>query len=179
MDKKAMDVKGIVVVGMFVAVLGGLSVVQIPMPSGVPITLQTFGVALCGYVLGWKRAGVAVGVYVLIGAVGVPVFSGMRGGFGVLLGPTGGFLVGFLALGVLCGVGLRLKGVFWGMLFGGGGLLVCHLLGALQFAFLTGRSLGEALVLVSVPYLVKDMISVVGAYYAGKILHKSIKWENI
>ena len=68
----------------------------ISIPADVPFTLQTFAIfAVCG-LLGGKRGTVSVLVYLLLGAVGVPVFSGMRGGIGVLAGPTGGFLWGYL-----------------------------------------------------------------------------------
>ena len=86
--------KTMVSVGMFAAVLGVLSVLTIPMPSGVPLTLQTFAMALCGYTLGAKRGTAAVALYLLLGAVGVPVFAGMTGGVSRFVGPTGGFLWG-------------------------------------------------------------------------------------
>lgn len=56
-----------------------LSQIQIPMPSGVPVTMQTFGVALCACVLGWKMGTASVAVYLLLGSFGVPVFAGLSG----------------------------------------------------------------------------------------------------
>lgn len=70
----------------------------------VPITLQTFGVLLAGAVLGAKRGFLAVLLYLVVGAAGLPVFSGGRGGFGVLTGPTGGYLLGFALAALLCGL---------------------------------------------------------------------------
>ena len=72
--------KTIVTVGMFTAVLSVLSILTIPMPTGVPVTLQTFAMALCGYVLGWKKGTSSTLIYILLGTVGVPVFAGMTGG---------------------------------------------------------------------------------------------------
>ena len=89
--KKQLSTKSIILVGMFAAVLAVMSQVAIPMPSGVPMTLQTFAVALAGAVLGWKLGALSALVYLLLGAAGVPVFSGMSGGLGVLLGKTGLF----------------------------------------------------------------------------------------
>ena len=92
---------------VFAALLAVLSQIAIPMPWGIPFTLQTFAVALCGYVLGPAWAPVAVGVYLALGAVGLPVFSGFAGGAASLLNVTGGFLWGFLPMALLCGLGSR------------------------------------------------------------------------
>lgn len=78
---------------MFTAVLAVLSILQIPMPTGVPITLQTFAMALCGYVLGWQSGVAATLLYIVLGTVGVPIFAGMSAGPGVLFGYTGGFIL--------------------------------------------------------------------------------------
>lgn len=93
--------KDIVGVGMFAAVLAVLSQISIPMPSGVPITLQTFAVALAGVVLAWKLGTASVLVYILLGAVGVPVFAGFTGGAQALVNYTGGFIWGFLGMAPL------------------------------------------------------------------------------
>ena len=93
-EKKKMSAKDMAFTGMFAAVIAVLSQIAIPLPSGVPVTLQTFAVALAGYTLGMKLGGLSAIVYVLIGAVGVPVFSGFKGGLGSLTGPTGGFIWG-------------------------------------------------------------------------------------
>ena len=90
--------------GLFAAVLAILSQLAIPMPGAVPLTLQTFGVALCAYVLGWKLGTLSYLVYFLLGLVGVPVFSNFTGGISKLFGPTGGFLIGFFLLSVGCGL---------------------------------------------------------------------------
>ena len=88
-EKMKISTKTIVTVGMFTAVLAVLSILQIPMPTGVPITLQTFAMALCGYVLGWQSGVAAPLLYIVLGTVGVPIFEGMSAGPGVLFGYTG------------------------------------------------------------------------------------------
>ena len=87
------SVKNIVLAGMFAAFLAVMSQISLPMPTGVPITVQVFAVALVGVILGWKRGVLAVLVYILIGAVGVPVFANFKGGLSVLTGLTGGYIM--------------------------------------------------------------------------------------
>lgn len=125
--------KTIVTVGMFTAVLSVLSILTIPMPTGVPVTLQTFAMALCGYVLGWKKGTSSTLIYILLGTVGVPVFAGMTGGPSWLAGYSGGFIWGFIFLTMLCGVGMAQKQIWLRVLLGLAGLAVCHLLGVIQF----------------------------------------------
>ena len=120
---------------LFAALIAVCTLISIPMPSGVPITLQTFAVALCGFILPLPYAAVAVVVYLAVGAVGLPVFAGFRGGLSVLASATGGFLVGFIPMAALSAV--PAKG--WRRLI---------------FGFLG----------VSMPYLPKDFISVALAY---------------
>ena len=98
-----------VMAGVFAALLVVLSQVSIPLPTGIPVTLQTFAVALCGCVLGPAVGSAAVGVYLALGAVGVPVFAGFSGGAGALVGMTGGYLWACLPVAFLCGVGAQPK----------------------------------------------------------------------
>ena len=159
--------KTIVTVGMFTAVLSVLSILTIPMPTGVPVTLQTFAMALCGYVLGWKKGTSSTLIYILLGTVGVPVFAGMTGGPSWLAGYSGGFIWGFIFLTMLR------------VLLGLAGLAVCHLLGVIQFAIVAATPFPAAFVAVSVPYIVKDVISVVGAYLVAIPIRKALAAGNI
>lgn len=166
MKKKPFPVRQMVLTGLLSAILCVLSILEIPMPTGVPITLQTFAVALCGYVMGWKTGAFSAALYVLLGAIGVPVFSGMSGGAGFLIGPTGGFLFGFPVLAALCGLGIEKYGrQFKGRAFlcGLAGLFLCHLAGVLQFSVVTGTGFTQSFFLASAPYLVKDGLCLVGA----------------
>lgn len=168
----------LVLAAMFSAIIAALTLVSFTTPSGVPATLQTFAVALCGYLLGWKRAAAAVAVYLLVGAVGVPVFSGLRGGIGVLAGRTGGFLIGFLPMAALCGIRPPAKKVLllpvraaWGI----AGTAVCHALGTGWFAIVTKSSYGAAIALVSFPFIIKDLISIAGALALSAALGSALK----
>ena len=123
--------------------------------------------------------GMAAVIYVLLGAVGVPVFSGFSGGLGILFGKTGGFIYGFIFMAALCGLGAGKKNRVLTAVLSLAGLLICHFFGALQFALLMNMSLPESALLVSVPYLIKDVISVVLAYVVGEVLKKSLRAANV
>lgn len=166
--------KTIVTVGMFTAVLAVLSILTIPMPSGVPVTLQTFAMALCGYVLGAKKGTLSTVLYVVIGAIGVPVYAGMSGGVGALFGYTGGFIFGFIFMTLLCGLGLSMKNKVLQVVFGLLGLMVCHLFGVIWFSVVAASTFVNSFLVVSVPYLLKDVISVVAAYFVAIAIRKAL-----
>ncbi len=160
--------QAIVFTGVMAALLAVLSQISLPMPTGVPVTLQTFAVALCGYLLGRKFGTLSVAVFLALGAVGLPVFAGFSGGFGDFLGMTGGFLWGFLPFAFFCGMGNKGKNRIVAVLWGMGGLALCHVFGTAQYALLTSTGAFASFLLVSAPYLVKDVISVVGAYLVAE-----------
>lgn len=157
--------------GLFAALIIVCTHLSIPLPSGVPLTLQTFAVALGGFLLGPVYGTLAVAVYLLLGAAGLPVFSGFTGGIGRLVGPTGGFLWGFLLLAVGCGLG-RDRTLPLRLLPGVAGLLLCHLLGALWYAYTAGLTFPAAALAVSLPFLPKDLASLVLALAFARLLEK-------
>lgn len=162
-------------IGMLTAVLAVLAQIAIPMPSNVPLTLQTFAVALCAYLGGMKKGVPALLIYLVLGAVGAPVFSHLRGGFGMLLGVTGGFLWGFIPLSLLCAAGMRIPNKAAALLLGLLGLLLCHLCGVLQYMLIAAVGFRESLLLVSVPYLLKDAVSVAAAYAVSLAVHRALR----
>ena len=167
--------KKILTAVVLAAVLAVLSIVTIPLPTGVPITLQTFAVALCGYVLGPALGTAAVGVYLAVGAVGLPVFAGMTGGAGILVGVTGGYLWGFLLLALLCGLGMRTGRHVPALLLGLAGLAACHLCGCVWFSLVSHTGFVETFLLASAPYLIKDGLSVAGAYLIARAVGTALK----
>jgi len=174
-NKKKISVRDMVEIAMFTAVVAVLSQISVPMPSGVPVTLQTLAVALCGYVLGSKRGAVSLIVYALLGMVGAPVFAGLKGGLGVITGPTGGFIWGFIFMAFLCGLGMELKHKWIAIVLGIAGVLVCHVCGTVQFALIKGNGFLSSALAVSVPYLIKDFASVVIAFGAAAIIRSRVK----
>lgn len=173
MNKSKIKTLDIVLVGVFAAVLAVLSQISIPLPTGVPVTLQTFAVSLCGYFLGWKKGFSAVLVYILLAAAGVPVLAGFCGGFSYILGLSGGFIYGFLFTAVLCGLPLKHKALK--IAAGCIGILACHLCGVLQYSLIADEGFVTSFLLVSAPFLIKDIVSAVLAYVCGLVILRAVK----
>ncbi len=147
-------------------------------PTQPPFTMQTFGVFLTLLLLGAKDGTIAIGLYILLGALGVPVFSGFNGGMGALMGPTGGYIVGFLLIclifGLLCGKGAGLWLKALALLLG---LAVCYAFGTLWFVKVYGDMKGpistlSALSMCVFPFIVPDLAKLALALWARKRLEK-------
>jgi len=143
------------------ALLAVLSQIQIPLPP-VPMSLSLLGVHLCGALLGGSWAAAAVGCYVLLGAVGVPVYAGFSGGVSVLLGPTGGFLIGY----ILCAwvVGWITQHLCVSrqnlMLAMASGTLLCYVLGTAWFSLVSGANLAGSLSACVLPFIPGDALKI-------------------
>lgn len=157
---------------LFAALMAVCAWISIPV-GDTAFTMQTFAVFLALSVLGGKWGTTAILVYLLLGAVGLPVFSAFRGGLGALAGPTGGYLWGFLAAGL----------VYWGfeklckpagVLLG---LVACYGCGCLWFMYYAGGTVGfvAALVKCVIPYLVPDGVKLWLAFILSKRIGKYIK----
>lgn len=164
-------------IAFFAAVIAVLAQIAIPLPSGVPATLQTFAIALAGYTLGSKRGAMAVVVYLLLGAVGVPVFANFKAGAAVLFGVTGGFLWAFTFLAAFCGFAAdRKHNAIAAILLGLAGLTMLHLFGLLQFSFITNTPLLQSFLVCTLPFIIKDALSVALAYFCAKALRKRLSF---
>ena len=176
-----MKVRNMVLCAMFAALLAVCAWISLPV-ADVAFTLQTFGVALALGLLGGKRGSAAIFVYLLLGAVGAPVFAGFRGGIGTLLGATGGYIAGFLLWGLVYWLVTALWGEsgklrLLGMLLG---LLLCYAFGTVWFylGYLeNGSNMGLGLILVKcvVPYLLPDAIKLTLAHLLTQRLKPFIK----
>ena len=172
----------IVFIALMTAIICVFTQLAIPLPSGVPITLQTFAIPLAGYFLGIIYGPISVLAFLVLGSIGLPVFSGYQGGFQILIaGFTGGFLWGFIPFSILCGLSTLIKTEnkilkqIISLSLGFAGLILCHLLGVIQYSSISGRSFIEAVLLVSLPYLLKDSILLVVSYYVSLTLKKTLK----
>ena len=158
---KKFGVQDMVFCALFAAVTAVLAQVSVPI-GPVPITLGTLGIMLCGMALGVRNGGVAVGCYLLLGLVGVPVFAGFRGGVAVLAGPTGGYLVGYLPCALLCGLAAKRECAFpKRCLLGAGGAAVYYVLGTAFFMVSTGSTLWASLTACVLPFLPGDAAKII------------------
>ncbi len=147
---------------MMAALTGVLAFVTIPLPfTPVPVTGQTLGVMLSGSILGpWMGAASMIG-YLGLGCLGFPVFAGGRAGPATLVGPTGGYLWGFVAGAWATGfLMIRFKESKMQLLLANifGGVVVLHLMGAIYLSWHAGTSFGKAFLLGSAPFLAGDML---------------------
>ena len=172
--------------GIFTALLIVCAQLVIPMPMGVPLTLQTFGVLLAGSVLGVRKGAIATSAYLLLGMIGLPVFQSFTGGISLFAGPTGGFLLSFPLMALIVGAFLRLgqgrsKGQALVLNFVGALLaVVCNLsLGMLFFAFNMGTDIGRAFYLVVLPFLLVELVKVVGATLLGSSIRIALTRQRL
>ncbi|MCH5206845.1 MAG: biotin transporter BioY [Oscillospiraceae bacterium] len=147
---------------VFTAVFAALICVAAPfsVPVGaVPITLATFAIYLTGALLGGKRGVLAVLVYIMIGAVGLPVFSNFQAGFAVLFGPTGGYIIGYIPLVLLSGLfsDKRRWLIPVGMVLG---TVALYTFGTAWFMVFTKANLITALAKCVLPFLIGDSIKI-------------------
>lgn len=179
-NRQSTKTQDIVYIGAFTAIIAVCSWIAIP--SAVPFTLQTMGIFTAVGILGGRRGTMAVLSYILLGAMGLPVFSGFSGGIGVILGTTGGYILGFLFSALL----------MWGIekLFGRSkivlvismiaGLLVCYAVGTVWFMTVYARKsgaigLGTVLGWCVIPFIIPDMIKIAVSLLLTNILKRVVQ----
>lgn len=173
-DNQKIRTKQMVLIALMTAVTCVLGPLSIPLPfSPVPISLTNFAIFLAIFVLGMKSGTISFIIYLLLGAVGVPVFSSFRGGFQVLAGPTGGYLIGFIFLALIMGFALdhfdrKLVPTIIGMIIG---MSVCYAFGTVWLAKLLSLSFKEGLMMGVIPYLPGDAAKIIIAAIVGPKLY--------
>lgn len=154
---------------LFAALTAICAWISIPV-ADIGFTMQTFGVFLTLGVLGGKWGTVSILIYLLLGAVGMPVFSGFRGGMGMLLGVTGGYLWGFLFSGLTYWL-LERFGKLPAMI---AAMAVCYLCGSLWFHIYAGGGIGLILLRCVVPFLIPDGLKILLAHSLSRRLRRHI-----
>ena len=172
--------RDLVYCAMFAVLIAVCSWISIP--AAVPFTLQTFGIFVTVGILGGKRGSMSVLIYLLLGAVGIPVFAGFKGGIGALLGTTGGYIIGFLfsalimwGMEVLLGKKLWVQAVSMVL-----GLLACYAFGTIWFMVVYARSSGAIGLMTALgwcvfPFILPDAIKIALALVLSKRLAKLIR----
>ncbi|MBQ8975635.1 MAG: biotin transporter BioY [Oscillospiraceae bacterium] len=166
-----------------VAVLTALMCVLSPLtiPIGpVPISLSVLVILLAVYILGWKLGTLSVIVYILIGMVGVPVFSGFSGGIGKLLGPTGGYIIGYIPMAVIAGLGIEASPKRWVhfavMVIG---VAVLYAFGTAWLCISAKMTVSAALGVAVYPFIPFDLVKIVIAMIVGPMVRDRLRSASL
>ena len=174
-----MNTKHLALTGLMAAVICILGPISLPIPiSPVPVSLGFFAVYLTVYILGMKMGSVSVLIYVLLGFVGLPVFTGFSGGIGKVLGPTGGYIIGYLFMAPIMGFFIdkwktNYVLTILGMVLG---TAVCYLFGTLWLAYQGGMSFSAALAAGVLPFIPADIAKLILAVLVGEPVRRRL-WK--
>ena len=165
--------KDMILCAVFAAVLSVFSVMTIPIGI-VPITMSVFGVLITAVILGWKKGLISTIIFILLGCVGLPVFSGFKGGVQVLVGPTGGYITGYLLMVLVVGaVSDKIKTAKWQIavlclcIACVVGVAICYIFGTIQYILIAEKTIGQALALCVYPFIPLDMLKCIAAAGIG------------
>lgn len=161
MVNKSFSVRNITYIAVFTSLMSTLSPLAIPLPGGVPISLQPWLISLAGIILGPRHGTVSTLLYITLGAIGLPVFANFAGGFGIILGPTGGFIMTFPILSLFSGIGAKKGNIIFIIIGQLVGTVFNFVGGSLWFMYITGASLQTAIVITILPFLVFAMIRII------------------
>ena len=167
-----------VVCALFAAIICVISPWSLPISGEVPRSLATAAIYLASACAGWKRGTVSVLLYIVIGALGVPVFSSFRGGLSVIAGPTGGYIIGYLPCAFICGfiidrIGNGKKAAAYpaGMI---AGTVILYAVGTAWYMFITKNPLIPSLAGCVLPFLPGDAAKIAAASLLGYELRKRV-----
>ena len=166
-----MNLRELIKSAIFTAILCAISPFTIPL-GVIPVSLCSFGVYLSAIILKPLYATLSVLLYVAIGILGVPVFSGANGGVGVIIGPTGGFVFGYIICALLVSVLKSRTKTTVALIFGTFVLYVC---GVVWFSLVTKNSLFYAFIVCVLPFLLGDAVKIAIATVAGEKINKRLQ----
>lgn len=176
-----MKTKNLIVSSLFAALTAVCAIISIPTGS-VPFSLSILGVFLTGIILGKKQAFFAQLIYILLGIIGVPVFSGLRGGFDIIAGPTGGYIIAYPFMSFVIAYIIEKTGkkVFVSYILGMlASLLICYSLGTLWLAHVLKMSLTQALFAGVVPFILFDLLKIAISAFIGLLIRKILSKTNL
>ncbi len=172
-----MSIKDLVYIALFTVimiVLGIMPPIMLPIIA-VPITAQSMGAMLAGAILGAKKGFLSVLLFIFLVALGMPFLAGGRGGLGIILGPTGGFIIGYCIAAFVIGFLFNKcskRGIFWEISYLAiGGILVLYTIGISYLSFITEMSLTKAF-MVSIIFIPGDLVKIYLAYIVRKNIQK-------
>lgn len=176
-EKTRMNTLDIVYIGMSIALIAVCSIIAIPI-GPVPFTLQTMAICLIAGLFGLKRSLIATIGYIFLGGIGLPIFSGMKGGIGVLFGPTGGYILGFILTAIIVGLvsDLTDRNLIATAVAMVVGIAACYAVGTLFFAIITNNfKIVEILKLCVIPFIIPDIVKIVIASILTASLKKLVR----
>ncbi len=176
--KSAFTVKETCYAGLFAAVIAIMAQISIPMPGGVPMTMQTFAVTLAAIVLGAKLSTVSTVIYLILGAAGVPVLAGFTGGLAKFVGPTGGFLISFPLMAFVIGWGVEHRRAFPGAFVVAlvAGTVLNYVVGVAMFCALTQSTLAAGITACVLPFIPTAIIKAILASVVGFAVRKRLNY---
>ncbi|MBQ7500978.1 MAG: biotin transporter BioY [Clostridia bacterium] len=168
---------------MFTALICICSWITVPL-WGIPITLQVFAVSTALLTAGGKTGTLSIIIYVILGAVGLPVYSGFGGGFGVLFGPTGGYIFGFILTGAVYALAeaiFKNPSAAAKVLFLAAGLIICYAFGTAQFYIICVKNGYETEIMPILlkcvfPFIIPDFIKILFALRFSALLKKYMRF---
>ena len=171
-----LSTRQIILCGLFAALISILAQISIPLPfTTVPFTLQIFGIAITGLILGSKCGFISTLIYLILGAIGIPLFANFAGGISVLFGPTGGFLLGYPLMAFIIGYAKeKFNSNFITCLSMILGLAIVYTLGTIMFSFITGNTILQSLIYCVVPFIAVDILKLILAYIIGETVCKRV-----
>ena len=179
-----MKTKTIIVCALFAALMCVFSVMSVPI-GPVPISMGLFGIMLAAGVLGLKRGTISVAVFILIGAAGIPVFTGFRGGVALLVGPTGGYIWSYVPMTALIGLLTldpprnKYRNMLRFFLAFLAGTVLCYAMGTAQFMYVQSVGLKAALAACVLPFIPFDILKAAAAAYLSYIIRRALVKANI
>lgn len=160
---------------LMTAVLCILGPLTIPI-GPVPISLANFAICIIAYILDTKRTVISVCLYILLGLVGLPVFSGFGSGVGKLFGPTGGYIIGYIPMAIIVAlfVGKFYKKHIACIVVMEASTWLLYLIGTVWLAYSMGMTFSAALAAGVIPFIIEDFIKMVVAAFLGPVLRKRL-----
>ncbi len=174
-NKKKLKALDLAYVGLSAALIAVCAWIAIPLT--VSITLQTMAICLVAGLFGWKRGTLSVIIYILLGMIGLPVFTGFKSGLAVITGPTGGYVLGFIFTAIIVGIATEKVGkkIWQCILFMAIGVLVCYLFGTIWFTIAYKVTFASALSTCVLPFLLPDAVKIIVASILVNRLKRFVK----
>lgn len=167
-----MKIKRITTISILAALLCVLSPISIPI-GAIPISLSTFVIYVIAAILSPLDTVFVILLYIALGAIGIPVFSSYKSGIGTLFGLTGGYIFGYLLMGLFTSIGIlkKRKQFFWYIIWMLIGTILCYSVGSLWYMSLSKTSFKATIMTAVVPFIIPDLIKIVLASYIGFLIN--------